>query len=512
VLRFAVIAAPLLAVTAVATPAKAHGFGDRYDLPVPLSLWVAGAAIAVVLSFVVIGVFVRGAAPAGRYPRTNLLRWKAARLLVHPRVWLGGQIVSIALLVLIVAAGVVGTQNPVRNLAPTAIWVVWWVGFAYLSALVGDVWKVVNPWSALFALVERPTGGGSQAEPRVAYPRALGAWPAVVLFGAFAWIELVFDGRAIPAQLALITIGYSVTTWTGMAIFGRLAWLCHGDPFAVAFGLLARFAPTELRVTDAGRCRRCEGECGGAEGECVNCVECFRRAPEAERELNLRPFAAGLVSGEGVSSSMAVFVLLFLASVTFDGFMATPPWSTIESTLYAVIPGSPDLKLTAVATAGLVGFAVLFVVGYRACAGWIAVAAGQHSPSRIGRVFVLSLVPIALAHHLAHYFTYLLIQGQRAILLVSDPFGFGWNLFGTAGFRPDIGLVDARFTWYTAVGAIVGGHIVAVYVSRVIALRECADYRAVVRSQLAVLVLMVGYTTVSLWIIAQPIVESRGAG
>jgi hypothetical protein len=228
--------------------------------------------------------------------------------------------------------------------------------------------------------------------------------------------------------------------------------------------------------------------------------------------LNLRPFAAGLFSAEGVSPSMAVFVLLLLASVTFDGFMATPPWSTIETTLYAAAPGTPDLKLTAVATAGLVGFAVLFVVVYRAFAGWIAMAGGQHSPSRVGRVFVFSLVPIALAYHLAHYFTYLLIQGQLAIPLVSDPFGFGWNLFGTAGFRPDIGLVDARFTWYTAVVAIVAGHIVAVYVAHVIALREFADSRAVVRSQLVMLVLMVGYTTASLWIIAQPIVESRGAG
>jgi hypothetical protein len=209
---------------------------------------------------------------------------------------------------------------------------------------------------------------------------------------------------------------------------------------------------------------------------------------------------------------MAVFVLLLLASVTFDGFMATPPWATIESTFYAAVPGTPDLKLTAVATAGLVGFAVLFVVVYRAFAGWIAMAGGQHSPSRVGRAFVFSLVPIALAYHLAHYFTYLLIQGQLAIPLVSDPFGFGWNLFGTAGFRPDIGLVDARFTWYTAVVAIVAGHIVAVYVAHVIALREFADYRAVVRSQLVMLVLMVGYTTASLWIIAQPIVESRGAG
>jgi hypothetical protein len=504
--------AALVAVLAVATPASAHGFGERYDLPVPLSLWVAGAAIAVALSFVVIGVFVRGPATAGDYPRTNLLGWRAARLLVHPAVWRAGQAVSIALLVVIVAAGVVGTQNPMRNLAPTAIWVLWWVGFAYLSALIGDVWKIVNPWSALFAFVEGRVNGGSGAGPRVAYPRPLGVWPAVVLFGAFAWIELVFDGRAVPAQLALLTIGYSVITWAGMAIFGRPVWLGHGDPFTVAFGLLARFAPTELRVNNPRHCRRCEGECDGGEGGCVNCVDCFIRATGAERELNLRPFAAGLISAERVSPSMAVFVLLLLASVTFDGFTATPPWSTIESTLYAVVPGTPDLKLTAVATAGLLGFALLFGVVYRVFAGWIAVAAGRNSPSRIGRVFVLSLIPIALAYHLAHYFTSVLIQGPLAIALVSDPFGFGWNLVGTAGFRPDVGLVDARFTWYTAVVAIVAGHITAVYVAHVIALREFADYRTVLRSQLVMLVLMVGYTTASLWIIAQPIVESRAAG
>lgn len=502
----------LLGVLAVTAPGSAHGFGDRYDLPVPLALWVAGAAIAVVLSFLVIGIFVRGPATAGRYPRINLLRWTWARLLVHHRVWLGAQTVSIALLVLIVTAGVVGSQNPMRNLAPTAIWVVWWVGFAYVSALVGDVWKVVNPWSALFALGERFVGVDPGGEPLVAYPRALGAWPAVLLFGAFAWTELVFEGRAVPAHLALIIVGYSVITGVGMAMFGRVVWLRHGDPFAVAFGLLARFAPTELRVNNTRRCRGCRAECGGAKGECVNCLECFRRAPAAEREWNLRPFAVGLFTTERVSSSLEVFVLLLLASVTFDGFMATPPWATIESRLYAGLPGSPDFRLTAGATVGLVGFAVLFVVVYRAFAGWIARAGGQPSASRIGRVFVLSLVPIALAYHLAHYFSYLLIQGQLAIPLASDPLGFGWNLFGTAGFRPDIGLVDARFTWYMAVTAIVAGHIVAVYVAHVIALREFASYRAVLRSQLVMLLLMVGYTTASLWIIAQPIVESRGSG
>jgi hypothetical protein len=138
----------------------------------------------------------------------------------------------------------------------------------------------------------------------------------------------------------------------------------------------------------------------------------------------------------------------------------------------------------------------------------MARAAGDTLPTgTVARIFVLSLVPIAAAYHLAHYFMYLLIQGQLMIRFASDPLGFGWNLFGTARYRPDIGIVGARFAWYTAVIAIVLGHIIAVYVAHVVALREFPDKRAALRSQIPMLVLMVGYTMVSLWIIAQPIVE-----
>lgn len=500
----------LIGILAVASPVWAHGFGDRYDLPVPLSIWVAGAAVAVVLSFVVIGLFVRSPAIAGGYPRINLLRWRAARILVDPRLWRLARITSVALLAVFIAAGVFGNQNPTRNVVPTAVWVIWWVGFAYLSALLGNVWLIVNPWSALFEAVGRFVDG--RIEWGVPYPRALGVWPAVVLFAVFAWTELVFNGRAVPAQLTLLIIGYSLVTWAGMVVFGRAVWLSRADPFAMVFGLLARFAPLELRVRTRRWCRGCDNPCEGAAPGCVNCIECFARAPEAERELNLRPPASGLLDSEDVPPSAVVFVLLVLATVTFDGFMATPTWSTIESFLYAAVPGEPDAKITITETVGLLGLVAVFVLVYRIFAGGIAIAAGHNSPSRMASVFVLSLVPIALAYHLAHYFTYLLIQGQLGIPLASDPFGYGWNLFGTSTFRPDFGFVDARVAWYTAVVAIVAGHIVAVYIAHVVALQEFRERAAVVKSQLVMLILMVGYTTASLWIIAQPIVEFGGAG
>jgi hypothetical protein len=502
------LAGGLAALPALAPGAAlAHGFGQRYDLPVPLWLWAAAAAAAVALSFVVIGLFVKASPGLRSYWRLNLLRVPLGRLLAGRAVRLGAQLVAVALLLLILAASLLGDQSPTRNLAPTAIWVAWWVGFAYLSALVGNLWAVINPWSAIFRWAEALAG---PRRPARRYPYRLGVWPAVVLFLAFAWVELVFTGRSIPAQLGRLIIGYSALTWTAMALFGRATWLRFGDPFATAFGVIARFAPTEVRVTDGEACRRCELPCAGPDGACLDCGPCFDRAAPSRRAWNLRPFAAGLVNTGDVTPSMMVFVLLLLSTVTFDGFTATPAWAALEGALYAALAPLGDTRLTVIGTLGLLLFPLLFVLVYLGFARWMAWMADDELPAgTVACLFVLSLVPIAIAYHLAHYFTYLLIQGQLLIRLASDPLGLGWNLFGTARYRPDIGIVGARAVWYTAVVAIVVGHVIAVYVAHVVALREFQDRRAALRSQLPMLVLMVGYTVVSLWIIAQPIVETR---
>jgi hypothetical protein len=487
--------------------ALAHGFGQRYDLPVPLWLWAAAAAAAVALSFAIIGLFVKGSPGVRGYWRLNLLRFPLGRLLADHRVRLSARLVSVGLLALVLAASLAGNQSPTRNLAPTFIWVAWWVGFAYLSALVGNLWAVVNPWAALFGWGEALFGSRRVTRP---YPARLGVWPAVGLFLAFAWVELIYTGRSIPAQLGRLIVGYSILTWMAMALFGRATWLRHGDPFATAFGVLARFAPTEIRVMGREACRRCELPCAGRDGTCLDCGACFERAAPPRREWNVRPFAAGLLNTADVSPSMVVFVLVLLSTVTFDGFTATPAWAGLESALYAALAPLGEARLTVIGTLGLLAFPLLFLLVYLGFARWMAwMGEDQLTTGTVARLFVLSLVPIAIAYHLAHYFTYLLIQGQLLIRLASDPFGFGWDLLGTARYRPDIGIVGARSVWYTAVVAIVVGHVIAVYVAHVVALREFRDRRAALRSQLPMLVLMVGYTVVSLWIIAQPIVESR---
>jgi hypothetical protein len=516
----ALIAGGVLALSAPA--AQAHGFGQRYDLPVPLSLYLFGAAAAVVLSFVVAAVFLRGGSAGAGYPRLNLLRWRLGRLLFSRPVGTAIEIAAVAVFLLVLVAGLIGSTNQTRNVAPLMVWVIWWVGIAYLSALIGNVWPLLNPWRILFdwaAALARRLDPDAELSLGLPYPRRLGVWPGVLLFLAFAWIEIAYHDPARPSTLATLILVYSVITWTGMLLFGGEKWLNRGEAFTIAFGLLARFAPSETRVLGGCRCSSCAAAEGATEGspgagndsdadDCVNCLPCFREAPPERRQVNLRPFAAGLLRSERVSLSMMAFVLLLLATVTFDGFTDTPAWASIVVGYYSSFG-----RLTGIGTLGLLAFPLLFLALYLLTSRLMPITAGQAVPlAEVAKSFVLSLVPIALAYHMAHYLTYLLTQGQLLIPLASDPFGFGWDLFGTADYRVDLNLVGARFAWYTAVTAIVIGHVIAVWLAHIVALRLFRSHAVALRSQYPMLALMVGYTAISLWILAQPIVEAGVPG
>ena len=130
-------------------------------------------------------------------------------------------------------------------------------------------------------------------------------------------------------------------------------------------------------------------------------------------------------------------------------------------------------------------------------------AVGKKGPVAAGLVaaFAFSLIPIALAYNYAHFLGLLMIQGQQIIPLISDPFGLEWNLFGTAEYRIDIGIIGAKFLWIFSVAVIVVGHMLAVYLAHLRAIVLYEDRSLVLKSQLPMLALMVLYTTVSLWIV-----------
>ena len=130
----------------IAGPAYAHGFGERTQLPIPLGYFIIGAAVTVAVSFLIVSFFVR-AAPGASYGRYDLYRTGWFRAFSGSPLFLVPlKVVSMFLLGMVIATGLAGAQDPVTNLAPTFVWVIWWVGMAFVTALIGNVWPVLNPW------------------------------------------------------------------------------------------------------------------------------------------------------------------------------------------------------------------------------------------------------------------------------------------------------------------------------------------------------------------------------
>ena len=507
----AMLAAAGLAASAV--PVHAHGLGQRYDLPIPLSYFLVGAAAAVALSFVVIGLFVRHEGGTFRYPRLDLLRVRWLGTVLKSGITLTcARLASVFLFVLVLATALFGTDNPLENFAPTFVWIIWWVGIGYVSALFGNVWALMNPWRIVYEWVERLAGGrdagpgGSGA--MFVYPAALDVWPAFALLLVFAWLENVYSGAAVPDRLGMLVVAYSVLTWAGMAVYGKHTWLRYCEVFSVLLGILARFSPTEARVTDEMVCRSCGDECGAQGDGCVDCYECFERAEEGGRELNLRPHAVGLLLQGRVSTGTAAFVVLALATVTFDGLAATPFWLDYQNFTYPFGRLFGAYAIDAIDSLGLVLLPAVFMTVYLGFAWAIKALSGDESPAlAVARVFVFTLVPLALAYNMAHFVSLLAIQGQYIIPLASDPFGWRWDLFGTYDYVVNVNAISAKAVWFISVAAIVIGHIVSVYAAHVTALGRTSDQGAALRGQYPMLALMVGYTATSLWIVAQPIVN-----
>lgn len=265
----------------------------------------------------------------------------------------------------------------------------------------------------------------------------------------------------------------------------------------------------EVGVREPDLCRACDGRCLDLDGECVNCDECFEKAES--KELNIRPFAMGLSRNERVTNDILAMVVLLLATVTFDGLSATPGWVDFQSYIVEIFSGVVNYQafnsLTIANTLGVLLLPVAFFAVYLTfsyfMSGTVEKSLGVLD---LARIFAFSLIPIALAYNIAHFINLLLIQGQLIVPLASDPFGHGWDLFGTADYKINIGVINARILWFLSVSVIVVGHIMAVYLAHLVSIRTFKDRAMARNSQYPMLMLMVMYTVVSLWILAQPIV------
>ncbi|MES2684210.1 MAG: hypothetical protein V4650_11885 [Pseudomonadota bacterium] len=480
-------AAPAAALAALLSPlsAGAHGFGRLYNLPVPFWLYGWGAAAALVLSFLLVGLFAASPEQATASAARDITQTRRVRALRRAMPVL--KALSLGLLLLCIATALLGNRDPYRNFSMTFFWVVFLLGFTYLSAFIGNVFAVLNPWRVMAdALGTRLTQG------RLHYPQALGDWPALALYLGFIWFELFGLGR--PRPLGEMLLAYTALNLFGAWLVGSRDWFQHCEFFSVFLRLVALHAPFD-----------------------------YQRGGDGERgSLHLRKPFAGLIQARPARLATVVFALAMLSTTAFDGLRATQWWVHLfwsdPTGLVTTLAGVRPISAIATLRSWYVGWETFWLLAspflyfavYLAC---IALAKrlthSRRSLSELALDFGHSLLPIALVYHATHYATLMLTQGLKIISLASDPFGWGWNLFGTAmlwraPILPGMGLV-----WHTQVGLILLGHIAGVVVAHRIALRVFPTRRAALLSQLPMLAFMVLLTVAGLWIIAQPLTVER---
>ena len=473
-LRRVAVAAGLGMLAVASAPAALAHAGERgFILLLPTGLFQAGGTIAVAVSFLVV---IRFRASALR----RMIESARRPLFSVPRSLPGSNAAASAVLVVLVAAGLAGSRDPLANPLPLSVWTLMWVGLTFAHAVLGYVWPFLNPWTALARWVRRISGRTGDDDAAVlVWPQALGSWPAVVLLLLFAWFELVHPAPQDPAVLAFAVAGYSIVTVIGMVLFGDDAWERHVEIFSRFFRIVSWVAP--LRTVE-------EGEEGGA--------RCLAVTFPGARLLRVDPLPAAGV----------VFVVVALATVSFDGLSRTFWWLDLVGENPLEHPGRT--ALVGRNTLGLAGAAAGLLAAYAISAAAGAWWSGAR-PAPALRRFVVSIVPIAFGYHFAHYLPSFLVDAQYALKALSDPLDRDWNLLGTRDLHVTASFLthhaSVELIWYAQTAAIVVAHVAAVVVLHGLAGESRAGRMAAIRSELPLTALMIGYTLFGLWLLSTPV-------
>lgn len=470
---------------------SAHSFGAVYVLPVPFWMYVYSCVATLLITFSLLGFLVttpparaRGFAPSEERRRQPVV--------LGPRMLGLLRTGAVGALLLTMFAGLFGSEDPVRNISMTLFWVMFLLGFGYITLLAGDLYALINPWRTAIDALERR--GCNLTTPRIKFPRQVSYWLAVLFYVALIAIEL-FE-NVTPRATALLLLAYSAITLAGCYAFGANVWFRRADVFSVYFRLIATLAPVEYRR--------------------------LRGTPIRWRVRLRSPFAAAL-KYRPAHLSLVLFVLFMLSSTTYDAILDTVLWTALfwRNALWLFEPlwGSDLGRAQALLMdwyliyrkAGLLIFPFLYL-GLYLLVLYLAKLLTRTAIAlpALALKFCYSLLPIAVAYHFSHYFTFLWMQTKALPALLSDPLGRGWNLLrleSVVGAEPSN--LEMGIVWHLQVAVLLGGHVASVYLAHLTAVRTFPNQRPVL-SQLPTLVLMVAYTIVGLWILSLPLGAEQG--
>jgi len=432
----------------------AHGIGGRTDLPLPAwqLAWAAGFSVAI--SFVALGAFWErphlAAAARGRALWTAI--GPTSRVLEAT-----AKLIGLFLFGVVLFAAWRGNTNFAVNISGDAFLIWFWVGLQFVSAVFGDVWRAFNPYFTIADSAAWVKSRVTQAEISSVDHGEGSLWPAAIAIFAYLWYELAYHAAAAPRSIGVFLTLYSIVMLAGASRYGR-GWVRTSDGFAVLFSKLSAMAIFHL---------------------------------DDDRRLRIRPPLAGIATLTPVRG-MVPFIVVVLGSTTFDGFTRSSIWFDISKNRLG-------WGLTAVHTLGLLAVVLIVGLAYVFAINLMATVTGE-STEELSGAFGPTLVPIAAAYAVAHYFSLLVLDGQRMFIQISDPFGRGWDLFGTKDYAIDWLLVSPSVIAWVQTLAIAIGHVLAVAAAHDRAISRY-PHDVAVRSQYPMLGVMILYTVAGLFLL-----------
>jgi hypothetical protein len=469
-----------------ASEAEAHAFAAPYTLPVPFWLYAYGSIAALLLSFLILAFFSSPRIPQqgeSAAAAVAVVLSQKKGLTLHPKVETALRCLSFATITICIVSGLIGSPNPMLNFNMTWFWILFLLVLAYLTSVIGDFYPVVSPWSLPFSLIQKLSK--RRGTGYLNYPKKLGYFPAVGLY--FVLVALELFGNGSPATLSFFLAAYLAWMLFGLLLFGPAIWLEYADTFRLLFKLIGMLAPVEW-VHEESRWR-----------------------------IRLRWPLAGLVKPTLIPFSLTFFILFMISSTAFDGIHDTLLWNSgywksVSPLLMSAVWSHPS-NIDAVAADIYYGWQWLclslspfvYLMAYALVLGVGKFIVGStRSAGQLLSDFALSLVPIAFFYHVTHYFSVALSQAPQIYRLISDPFGWGWNLFGTAqgALRPL--MLDASVVWHLQVVMVLVGHVSAVYIAHGQSFRSFQSRSKALISQIPMMTLMMGLTASGLWILSLP--------
>jgi hypothetical protein len=432
------------------TEVLAHGLGGSNDLPIPYTYALIGAAWALTFTFAVVVLAWKQPRFDPAKPARPLPPW-VTNMVDAPAVRWSAAIIGLIFAVWVAVAAILGPPDG-DNALPGVFYVLLWVGLVAVSLVFGPVWRLVSPVRTVYRLLPL-----SRRSPRVAYPEAFGYRPAAVGLFAFVWLELASPDPGSLAAVSTWLLVYLVVTLTGAVLCGP-RWNARADPFEVYGMVASRLSP--LRRNPDGR---------------VAIGNPFDHLPSL-------PVRAG---------TLAVLAVL-LGSTAFDSFSAMPQWRNYVDD----VAGDSTATAVLMRSGGLLLFASVVAVTF-----WLAARATGGVDARRRRempgLMAHSLIPIVIGYVFAHYLTYLVERGQQTVLRLADPFATGW----LGDLAPSYLLSTHPSVLATLkVCFVVGGHVAGVVAAHDRALR-LLPRRHQVTGQLAMMLVMVGYTFTGLYLL-----------